>query len=113
MKNALKAASIVALLAVSACAAGTDASHQAAQNGALPQLLLGFWHGVIAPITLIGEIINKLSPGALPWTFGFYEGRGTSVIYDVGFFVGIFVGPSGVWTGATRRRGSRRGISNT
>ena len=110
MNNLLKAASVVLLLTVSACAAGTDASHHAVQNGVLSQLLLGFWHGVIAPITLIGEIINKLSPGSLPWTFGFYEGRGTSVLYDVGFFVGIFVGPSGVWTGATRRRGARRGI---
>jgi hypothetical protein len=113
MKNVLKAASVLALLAVSACAAGTEASHHAAQNGPLSQLLLGFWHGIIAPITLIGEIINKLSPGALPWKFGFYEGRETSVVYDVGFFVGIFVGPSGVWTGATRRRVGRRGISNT
>jgi hypothetical protein len=107
MKTLLKAAIITLLLTVSACAAGTAASHDAAQNGALSQLLLGFWHGVIAPVSLIGEIINKLSPGALPWTFRFYEGRDTSVLYDAGFFVGIFVGPSSILTGATRRRRGR------
>lgn len=104
----LRQVTIVAtLLAVSACAAGTESSHQAVQNGSLPQLLLGFWHGVIAPITLIGEIINELAPGLLPWTFRFYEARDTGVLYDAGFFVGIFVGPSGIWTGVTRRRSAR------
>jgi hypothetical protein len=95
------------LLAVSACAAGSDASHHAAQSGVLQELLLGFWHGLIAPFTLIGEIIDKLAPGALPWKFRFYEGRDTDVIYDVGFFVGLFGGPSVIWTGSTRRRVAR------
>ncbi len=62
---------------------------------------------MIAPVTLIGEIINKLAPGALPWTFRFYEARDTGVLYDVGFFLGIFGGPSVGWTGSTRRRGVR------
>ena len=65
--------------------------------------MLGFWHGLIAPITLIGEVINKLSPNTLPWTFRFYETTNTEVLYDIGFFVGVIAGPSFIWTGASRR----------
>jgi len=91
------------LLALSACAAGSEASHHAAQSGALQQIVLGFWHGLIAPITLIGEIVNKLLPNSLPWTFRFYEAANTEVLYDIGFFVGVIAGPSFIWTGASRR----------
>ncbi len=93
------------LLALAACAAGSQASAQAAQGGVVSELLLGFWHGIIAPITLIGEIIDTVSPGALPWSFQFYEAHRVGVLYDVGFYVGIVAGPSMLWTGASRRRG--------
>lgn len=106
MKILQQAACLALVLAVSACAAGTAQSHQAVQNGVLPELLVGFWHGLIAPFTLIGEIIDKLAPGALPWSFRFFETRDTGVIYDIGFFVGIFGGPSVIWTGSSRRRAS-------
>ncbi len=107
MKILQQAACLALALAVSACAAGTPESHQAVQNGVLPELLVGFWHGLIAPFTLIGEIIQKLAPGALPWSFRFFEARDTGVIYDIGFFVGIFGGPSVIWTGSSRRRVAR------
>jgi hypothetical protein len=93
------------LLLLAACAAGSQASAEAAQGGAISELLLGFWHGIIAPITLIGEIIDTVSPGALPWSFQFYEARNSGVLYDVGFYVGLIAGPSLLWTGASRRRG--------
>jgi hypothetical protein len=51
--------------------------------------LLGFWHGIIAPVTLIGEIVNKVAPTLSPWVFKLYEAQGTGVLYDVGFFVGL------------------------
>jgi hypothetical protein len=92
------------ILALSACAAGTDASHQAAHAGALSEIILGFWHGLIAPIALIGEVIDKLAPKALPWSFRFYEIENSGVIYDVGFFVGLVAGPTLLWHGASRRR---------
>lgn len=92
------------LLALAACAAGSQASAQAAQGGSVSEVLLGFWHGIIAPITLIGEIVDKVSPGALPWSFRFYEARNPGVIYDLGFYVGLIAGPSMLWTGASRRR---------
>lgn len=107
MKFLLPITYAVLLLAVSGCAAGTQASHQTVQSGVVPELLLGFWHGLIAPVTLIGEIIDKLAPSMLPWKFRFYEIRDTDVIYDVGFFIGLFGGPSVIWTGSTRRRATR------
>jgi hypothetical protein len=99
------ASAALILLALAACAAGSSASAQAAQGGSVSELLLGFWHGIIAPITLVGEIIDTVSPGALPWSFRFYEVRESGVLYDVGFYVGIVAGPSMLWTGASRRRG--------
>ncbi len=79
----------VALLALSACVAGSAESQHAASGGLLSQLLLGFWHGVIAPVTLIVEIVNRLAPHALPWRLHLYEARDTGVAYDVGFYLGL------------------------
>jgi hypothetical protein len=95
---------LVLAFGLAACAAGTPSSETAAHNGAAAQFLLGFWHGIIAPVTLIGEIIEKVSPRTLPWTFRFYEVSNTGVFYDLGFFIGMGAGPSVIWTGATRRR---------
>jgi hypothetical protein len=60
----------------------------------LSQFLLGLWHGIIGPVTLIGEIINRLFPHALPWQVHFYETKATGVAYDVGFYLGLAGGPS-------------------
>ncbi len=83
----------VALLALSACVAGSAESQHAASGGLLSQLLLGFWHGVIAPVTLIVEIVNRLAPHALPWRLHLYEARDTGVAYDVGFYLGLVGSP--------------------
>jgi hypothetical protein len=90
------------LLGLAACAASSDASAQAAQGGSLSEIVLGFWHGLIAPVTLIGEIIEALAPTVLPWTFRIYETQNTGVLYDVGFVVGLVGGPSLLFT--SRRR---------
>jgi hypothetical protein len=103
-KFARTACLVLALSTLAACAAGSEASHHAAQGGAISEVILGFWHGLIAPFTLIGEIIQKVSPGALPWKFRFYEPSDTDVLYDVGFFVGLISGPSALSTRASRRR---------
>jgi hypothetical protein len=92
------ALAFVALLA--GCAAGSAASHHAVAQGALYQLLLGLWHGIIAPVTLIVEIINRVAPRALPWHFHMYETNGATMPYDIGFYVGLVGGP---WVGWTRR----------
>jgi hypothetical protein len=90
------------LLGLTACVATSAASSQAAQAGSVAEIMLGFWHGVIAPVTLIGEIIEAVAPSVLPWTFRVYESQNTGVLYDVGFFVGLLAGPSLFWTSRGR-----------
>jgi len=94
----------VVLLALSACVAGSAGSHHTAAGGDLAQLLLGFWHGVIAPVTLIVEVINRLAPRLLPWKMHLYEAAGTGVPYDVGFYFGMVGSPSIVWHRWSARR---------
>jgi len=89
----------VAILSVlTACAAGSAESRHAADGGVVSQLLLGFWHGIIAPVTLLVEVIRKLAPGFLPWPLRLYETANTSVAYDVGFYFGMAGGPTIVWS---------------
>ena len=76
-----------------ACAAGTPEADHAAAGGVLSQLVLGFWHGLIAPVTLIIEIIRKLVPHAVPWPWRMYGGH-DSVAYDIGFYFGLAGGPT-------------------
>jgi hypothetical protein len=80
-------------LLLTACAAGGVESAQAAHGGALSLFLLGLWHGIIAPITLLVEIGHRLLPHTIPWAIRLYELKANSVVYDVGFFLGVGGGP--------------------
>ena len=94
----------ILLLELCACAAGSADAQHAAHSGGLSTFVLGFWHGLIAPVTLIVEVINEFATrGALPWSPHFYQ-EGAGVIYDVGFFIGLIAGPSVLWSGSLRRR---------
>jgi hypothetical protein len=44
---------------------------------------LGRWRGVIAPVTLIAEIINRLAPHVPPWRPNFLE-DGAGAVYGIG-----------------------------
>ena len=104
MKRALIVASLIGLgLVLAACAAGSGESEHAASGGVLSQLLLGFWHGLIAPVMLIIEVIDKFAPHLLPWDVRFYESRGTGVVYDVGFYFGLVGSPLLAHSGWSRR----------
>jgi hypothetical protein len=81
-------------LLLAACAAGGVESHQAAQGGILSQFLLGLWHGIISPVTLLVEVGHKLFPGVIPWAIRLYETRDATVVYDVGFYLGLAGAPS-------------------
>ena len=94
----------LAVLALGACAAGSDASHHAAAGGMVSQLFLGLWHGIIAPVALLVEVVNVLSPHTLPWQLRLYEPSGTGVAYDVGFYFGILGGPGMILGGWSHRR---------
>jgi hypothetical protein len=82
-----------ALLSLAACTAGSPSAAHAAGQGFIVQFVMGFWHGMIAPITLIGELIDKFAPKLLPWHVHLYESRGTGVAYDVGFYLGLVGSP--------------------
>jgi hypothetical protein len=98
------AGAMVVVLVLSACAAGSTESQHAAQAGVLSQLLLGFWHGVIAPVALIVEVVNFFAPHLLPWTMRLYEPQGTGVVYDIGFYVGLSGGPTIIFSRRSRPR---------
>ena len=95
MNAAVKIAGAVALtLVLAACVAGSAESQHAAAGGWIAQLALGFWHGLIAPLMLICEVINKFAPHLLPWQqVRFYEIKAAGVAYDVGFYVGLAGSP--------------------
>ena len=78
---------------LAACAAGTPDASRAASGGALSELVLGFWHGLIAPITLLIEVIHRYAPNVLNLTWRMYGSNG-SVPYDIGFYFGLAGGPS-------------------
>ena len=85
---------MLVVLVLAACTAGTPESQHAAAGGLLSQILLGFWHGFIAPVTLIVEVVNHFAPNALPWHLHMYEATGTAMPYDVGFYLGMAGSPS-------------------
>ena len=76
------------VLTLGACVAGSTDAHVAAAGGPIPQFFLGLWHGLIAPFTLIIEIINWLLPHVLPWKPKFFEAS-AGVAYDIGFFLTV------------------------
>jgi hypothetical protein len=94
---------IVLCLALAACVAGSGESHQAASGGELSGFLLGLWHGIIGPITLIGEIINHFAPHALPWTVKFHETVGVDWTYELGFYLGLVGSPVAAGSSWSRR----------
>jgi len=91
------------LLMLAACTAGSAEAQHAAGEGMLWQFVLGLWHGVIAPFTLIAEILSHFVPHLSPWSVHFYETKGTGVAYDVGFYLGLVGSPLAVGTRWRRR----------
>jgi hypothetical protein len=92
------AGALVLLLTLAACVAGSSDSAHAASGGLLSQFLLGLWHGLIGPFTLIVEIINRFAPHLLPWKAHIYEQKADSVAYDVGFYLGLAGSPVIIWS---------------
>ena len=80
------------VLGLAGCAAGSSDAHAAAAGGLLPEFFLGLWHGLIAPVTLILEVVNWLLPHVLPWKPRMFE-PGAGIVYDIGFFITVSGGP--------------------
>jgi len=85
---------LVVALSLSACVAGAGESAHAASGGMLSQFVLGLWHGIIGPVTLVIEIVNRFFPHVLPWRAHLYETKAAGVAYDVGFYLGLAGGPA-------------------
>lgn len=89
----IRTGAVVLILALCACAAGSAESVHAASGGDLSQFFLGVWHGLIAPVMLVIEVIDRVAPHVLPWSVRMYEARDTGVLYDVGFYLGLAGSP--------------------
>jgi hypothetical protein len=98
----LAALALIAI-ALTACVAGSSESVHAASGGVFSQFCLGLWHGIIGPITLIVELINRLLPHLLPWRAHLYETQANGAAYDLGFYLGLTGSPAYLWS----RRGRR------
>jgi hypothetical protein len=98
----LAALALIAI-ALTACVAGSSESVHAASGGVFSQFCLGLWHGIIGPITLIVEILNRLMPHLLPWRARLYETQANGAAYDLGFYLGLTGSPAYLWS----RRGRR------
>jgi hypothetical protein len=88
---------VLAVLTLSACAAGPNTASVAGPDAA--GFWLGLWHGFISPVTFV---VSLFKDGV-----GVYEVRNNGGWYDFGFMLGIstvFGGPGG---GAARRRRTR------
>lgn len=102
MKRALTIGGVlVVLLALGACVAGTGESAHTASGGWLSAFLLGLWHGIIGPLTLIVEVVNHFAPRLLPWKARLFETKAGGLAYDVGFYLGLAGSPIAIWS---RRR---------
>lgn len=75
MRAANVVLAILAVLLLAGCAA-----QPAAPGADLPGFFTGFWHGLIAPFSLIGSFFSSVRMYAYP---------NGGVIYDLGFLLGL------------------------
>ena len=89
---------LLALLLVTACAAGPNPEVGAAgRDGVVAGFWLGLWHGIIAPVTFVISLFTD--------QVAMYEVHNSGNLYDVGFFLGFGVLLGG---GASGSRASSR-----
>ncbi|MGC1305215.1 MAG: hypothetical protein WA840_22835 [Caulobacteraceae bacterium] len=90
MKHPVRIVAALGLaLGLAACVAGSGDSAHAASGGLISQFLLGFWHGLIGPLTLLVEVIDRFLPHLLPWRTHLYETKAAGAPYDLGFYIGL------------------------
>ena len=59
-RTAKIAAAVIVMLTLCACVAGSADAGHAASGTLLSQFLLGVWHGLIAPVTLLVPVAQAL-----------------------------------------------------
>ncbi|KQX62210.1 hypothetical protein [Angustibacter sp. Root456] len=85
------------LLALGACAAGTNT---AANHTADAGFWLGLWHGLISPITFIISLFKD--------SVSIYEVRNDGNWYDFGFMLGVSIAFSGAGRSSAATSSARR-----
>lgn len=95
MHRSMTAASLVLLALVLAGCAATQAPD--ATVGGAPGFFLGFWHGLIAPVTFVVSLFTD--------AVRVYAVPNLGRWYDFGFMLGIGGFSGGVFAGSRRRRG--------
>ena len=90
---------------VGALALGGCASQPAGPTGG-PGFLLALWHGLIAPLALIGVLLHWLMPateiGAYFAEVRIYAWPNTGAFYDLGFVLGLSAWGGGAAAGTAR-----------
>jgi len=86
---AMYALALGALLVVASCLPGTQGAVSTGGDNMISAVLIGFWHGLLAPLTLIGEFIDRFFPRSLPWSVRMYETALAGPFYDLGFYLGL------------------------
>jgi len=93
----LSIAIIICLLVLAGCAAGQNPSaHTANAHGEQAGFLLGFWHGMISPITFIVSLFDP--------SVHFYEVHNNGDAYNFGFVWGAGIIFGSGTSAATRRK---------
>ena len=91
---AIAAGVVLTLLVVAGCTAGAPGAPSTEHPAGF---LLGFWHGIIAPIAFVISLFNS--------HVGIYEVNNNGHWYDLGFLLGVI----GVCGGAGNRARKRNG----
>ena len=88
----LLASGVLALLVLTACAAGPN---EAVSGGEGAGFWLGLWHGVIAPVTFVISLFTD--------TVNVYEVHNSGNWYDAGFVLGLTISLGGGGHSSGRR----------
>jgi len=88
---------LLALLSLTACAAGANAMvDKPDTDGRVAGFWRGLWHGIIAPITFIISLFTR--------NVNFYEVHNNGNWYNLGFVLGTGILGGGGIMGSRRRR---------
>ena len=94
-KHTITIIALLAVLCLTACAAGPNASEGTVAAGSIAGFWLGLWHGIIAPIAFVISLFVD--------TVHLYEVQNKGAWYNFGFVLG-----SGILFGGSSQASQRR-----
>ncbi len=84
-------------LTLTACIAGTTDSAQAATGPAMAQMVLGFWHGLLAPFLILAELARRFFPASIHFSWTAYQAGVVGFPYNIGYCFGLVSWPFMIW----------------